>query len=137
MEENGRVILKYALSVRLILILGVLMWTAMMIALLGSGTDTGSAWMLILIFLSLTLGPAINVNMTWFAYSEQGVEWHNPLRRPVYIRWEEIIAIRRISSGWSIEAPVQRIQIPYHLRDLKELSKVIEKRVPNEKWVRS
>lgn len=136
-EKNDRVILKFTLLVRLILIFGVLFWVAIIaVAYIGSDGNMGSAWMILFLLLSLTLGPAINANLTWFAYDGQGIEWHNPVRRPVYIRWEEISAIRHITNGWSIEGSGRKIKLSGDLKGLKELGQEIERRVPNEKWIR-
>jgi hypothetical protein len=135
-EKDDRVILKFTLWVRLFLIFGVLFWVAIIVvAYVGSDGDMGSAWMILLFLLSLTLGPAINANLTWFAYDDKGIEWHNPVRRPVFIRWEEISTIRHISSGWSIEGPGRTIKLSGDLKGLSEFGREIERRVPNEKWV--
>ncbi|MDW5564226.1 MAG: hypothetical protein SA339_13510 [Methanomassiliicoccus sp.] len=135
--EDGRVILKYNLWVRLFLILGVFFWVAIIvIAYVGSDSNMGPAWLILLFFISITLGPAINANLTWFAYDGQGIEWHNPLRKPVFILWDEISAIRPISNGWSIEGPGRKIKLSGDLKGVKELGQEIERRVPDEKFLR-
>ncbi len=136
-----RIIMRPALWVRLIYVSGVAFWmTLIIIGYMANAVSDSSMWVILIAILVMFLVPTLEANLMWFACDEEGIEEHNPFRKAVFIRWEEISAINRIPmhnglKAWRIESTGSNIDVEEKITSFSELKNHIMRKVPMDKWV--
>jgi hypothetical protein len=94
-----------------------------------------SSFVILLMFVLLSLGLCSEVFLTWYEVNEEGIKYHGIWRRHFIIRWEDIKSIDKLdNSRIRIVGQHNKLTLAKGLEGFFEFIALVRNRLPEEKW---